>query len=132
MRIADTPPAFCAGCYGQYPDRRHVDFEAAWDGPVFEGEGVHTGDGGARSKLPVGIDDLVICEDCLKSAAKLLGWAGPKAQQKIDDLELRLARSEGYARELNDENEKFREILSTQTRDGLPPKLAEEEEVPAA
>jgi hypothetical protein len=27
-----SPPAACSSCYGQYPQRRHVDFGASWDG----------------------------------------------------------------------------------------------------
>jgi hypothetical protein len=130
VKIANPNPAFCAACYGQYSDRRHVDFEAAWDGPVFEGEGVHTGDGGARSKLPVGIDDLVICEDCLKSAAKLLGWAGPKAQQKIDDLELRLERSERDRRQEAADREALEDIVARREQ-RQPAKAEDPEEIPA-
>ncbi len=63
MRLAETPPRYCASCYGQYPDKRHVDFESAFDGPVFKDKGTN---------YPV--DDLIICEDCLAAAAKKIGY----------------------------------------------------------
>jgi hypothetical protein len=54
---------WCSACFGQYTDRDYIDFEAFFDGPMIEvGEGL---------KQP--IDDLIICETCLKSAAKTIG-----------------------------------------------------------
>lgn len=61
MRFALRPPSYCAACFGQYPDRLHIDFEASWDGPVVE----------VANGLKVTIDDLIICENCLKGAASL-------------------------------------------------------------
>jgi hypothetical protein len=39
MRPPYFPPTMCSACFGQYPDRNHVDFEAAWDGPVINSNG---------------------------------------------------------------------------------------------
>lgn len=58
-----TQGAHCASCYGQYEKRKLVDFDAAYDGPVLDDD-AHR----------VTIDDLVVCEECLGSAARLLGW----------------------------------------------------------
>jgi len=63
----------CAACYGQYTDRRYVDFEAAYDGPVLDGA------------IKVAIDDLVICEHCLQAAAKMIGLV--KAPDLVKALE---------------------------------------------
>jgi hypothetical protein len=64
----------CAACYGQYGDRRYVDFEAAYDGPVLEGA------------IKVAIDDLVICENCLTAAAKMIGLVkAPDLVKALDD-----------------------------------------------
>jgi hypothetical protein len=63
------PPAACASCFGQYPDRRHVDFGAAYDGPFLRGE--------VTGGPTVSIDDLIICEDCLRIAAHELGLVEP-------------------------------------------------------
>lgn len=65
-RIAATPPPYCASCYGAYgPERRYVDFEAAYDGAVVPG---------APANQPV--DDLVLCENCLNEAFTLLDPKG--------------------------------------------------------
>lgn len=72
MKVCDTPPPFCASCYGQYTDLRHVDLEASYDGPVIEG-GVVGPDGEVVSKIPVSIDELILCETCLIEAASLIG-----------------------------------------------------------
>jgi hypothetical protein len=57
MRIAHTPPVACASCFAQYPDKVHVDFESTWDGPVINNDGTN-----------YSVDDLVICEDCMRAA----------------------------------------------------------------
>jgi hypothetical protein len=90
IRLTETPPVRCSSCYGQYPDRTHVDFGAAWDGPVLgEPDGVI---GGARQV----IDDLIICEDCLRDAGRLLGLEDP------GDAARHLAELEGQAEELRE------------------------------
>lgn len=61
MRIAYHPPSMCSACFGQYPERVHVDFEAAWDGPVVNNNGT-----------AYSVDELVICEDCMRAAYELL------------------------------------------------------------
>ena len=70
--VTDTPPALCSSCFGQYPDRQHIDFEASWDGPVVEG-GVAGEDGTVVSRIPVAIDELILCEECVREGARLLG-----------------------------------------------------------
>jgi hypothetical protein len=69
IRLTDTPPAACSSCFGQYPDRRHVDFGASWDGPFLTGQ--------VTGGQAVSIDDLVICDDCLGIAARELGLVEP-------------------------------------------------------
>lgn len=64
MRVASVGPSYCAACFGQKPEVPHIDFEAAYDGPVIE-----VGNG-----IKVTIDDLIICEQCLAVAVKLLGY----------------------------------------------------------
>lgn len=78
MRLLDTP-AHCASCYLQETDVRHVDFGASYDGPVLEGS------------IKVTIDDLVLCENCLRTAVQLLGITGDV--EELQD-ELRLANQE--------------------------------------
>lgn len=69
MRVADTAPAYCSGCFQSKPAERHIDFDVAWDGPTI------------TEAVTVAIDDLILCEDCLKAAAKLIGMADPAADQ---------------------------------------------------
>lgn len=118
MKIAETPPVVCSACYGQYPQRRHVDFDSAWDGPVFNQE-IDTGDGGKRDKIENSIDELVLCENCLADAAKLLGFGGPRALERIEELEGRVEHAEEQARRDQQENQRLREVV------------AKREEVPA-
>jgi len=60
-KIALSPPAVCAACHSAKPHSRHIDYEAVIEGPVLR-------DAGAL----VTIDDLIICEDCIREAAQLL------------------------------------------------------------
>lgn len=91
MKLADTAPAFCAACYGQKPDERHVDFEAAFDGHVVK----PAGDGYDA----VAVDDLVLCEPCLRAAFELLPdleAAGREEalRERVRELERAVDRSE--------------------------------------
>jgi hypothetical protein len=61
-RVASPTPPYCASCFQQPdPEKRCVDFEAAYDGPVIPG-----------TPEPVPVDDLIICESCLLEAFILL------------------------------------------------------------
>jgi hypothetical protein len=61
MHIAEIPPVCCAVCYQQNPDRIHVDTDAAYDGPLLDVSG-------ARHS----VDDIVVCEDCVRAMASML------------------------------------------------------------
>jgi hypothetical protein len=63
MRVALQNPAYCSACFGARPGEKHIDFEAAYDGPVINSD----------AGIKVAIDDLVICEKCLIAAASLIG-----------------------------------------------------------
>lgn len=107
MKLTDIPPYVCSSCGGQYPERRHVDFQAAWDGPTFR-EGVAVAEGDVRTNLTVAIDDLIICENCLRDAGMLVGLDDAHvlhgrfdvAQEKIRDLSERLAGQADYIAKL--------------------------------
>jgi hypothetical protein len=86
MAVHETDtPAFCSACFNQQPDKRHIDFDAAWDGPVID----------AQNGMKQTIDDLVICQVCIESAARILGWV-PASE---DDTSAKLLRLEGELRE---------------------------------
>lgn len=67
IRLADPPPAHCSGCFQQKPHMRHVDFEAAWDGPALPALE------GAVGVVAHHIDELILCEECLTTGARLIG-----------------------------------------------------------
>lgn len=87
-------PMFCASCGSQDPQARYVDFDAAWDGPV-----VNPDDG-----IKMQIDDLVICEGCLKEASRLVGLVDPdqtaetlaRAQQDLIAKEEKITELQRY------------------------------------
>jgi hypothetical protein len=69
--------AYCSSCFASKPQMRHVDLEAYYDGPAIKQE---NGD-------YVGVDDLIICEDCLKSAGLVVDLY-PAAELKTENVEL--------------------------------------------
>lgn len=77
MKLAETPPAACSGCFQAKPEMRHVDFDVAWDGPTVS-DGVMGQDGEVLHTLHASIDDLVLCEDCLRDAGRLVGLTNPE------------------------------------------------------
>lgn len=103
MREALLPPVACAACGGQYPRRRHVDFEVAYDGPTFS-----TNPDDPANPLRVAIDDLVICEDCMEAAANVLGFVKDAALrdenkelgQLLEEREAEIARLNKHVRDL--------------------------------
>jgi hypothetical protein len=105
VKVCDTPPPFCASCYGQYTDLRHVDLEASYDGPVVEG-GIVGEDMQVQDKIKVSIDELVLCETCLSEAAALIGLtsdAGTRMAelaQRNQELEERLTGTQAYIDQL--------------------------------
>lgn len=96
-RLAEMP-MFCASCGSQDPGARYVDFDAAWDGPVVNPE-----DG-----IKMQIDDLVVCENCLKEASALVGLVDPdqvsqtlaRAQQDLIAKEHEIRDLQGYVSRL--------------------------------
>src|SRR5882757_6391471 len=85
MRLSYSAPPACAACYGQDPKARHVDFEAAYDGPVLN----------ATGEAPMQVDDLIICENCVRNAATLVGMieaSDDAAASKIERIERELAQ----------------------------------------
>lgn len=73
--ILRTDVPYCSSCYQAKPGQPHIDFEAAWDGPVL--------DAAAAAQ----IDDLVICADCLDGAARLLGYTRDEDRIRVEQVE---------------------------------------------
>lgn len=87
IHLADTAPAACSCCGQRDLEGLHVDFGAAWDGPM-----IPAPEGVAGGKL-VSIDDLVLCAECVAEGARLLG---------LDDVTALAAKAEGLAGECED------------------------------
>jgi hypothetical protein len=93
--LAAKTPIACAGCFAQYPDRLHVDYRAAFDGPQVPGSG-------PRSPH---ISWVTICEKCLRDGVALLPEEKGRVdalEQRIVDLEEQLKQTEAYADRVED------------------------------
>lgn len=94
--LSTGTPAYCSACFRQDSSKHYVDFDAAVD----RGYGEQN----------VAMDDLIVCEDCLRAGAVLVGMCD--AREFEEDLRgLRLAvdrerkradRSDEYASKLED------------------------------
>lgn len=74
MHFTDIPPVQCSVCFQQQPDLLHVDMDAAYDGPVLDVSG-------ARHS----IDDIIVCETCVRAANSMLPEAR-ELQDRYDTL----------------------------------------------
>ena len=84
-RIAYSNPPVCLACGGAKPHVRHVDFQAAYDGPTFREEGA-----------VVTVDDLMICEDCVREAAELLA-VDPQPMRELElERDRALSAADGW------------------------------------
>lgn len=100
MHIAHQTPVACSSCGGQYPDLQHVDFDAAWDGPVLSDD--------RGNHYPV--DDLIVCEQCVRAAVALLPGQDTR-DGEIVDLKDRLNRAIDYGVRLQDAMSKLQSAL---------------------
>jgi hypothetical protein len=134
-RLHPAGKAFhCANCFGQYLDRRYVEFPAAFDGPVVNQIAVVS----APGVEPVAIDDLVLCEECVKVAAGMLGLERPSdLTQRVLELEAEVEKHR-QAREdsevaLHDMHVAHRSLVrrrfsATRAPENVPDPLAEQAE----
>lgn len=95
LRISDPKPSRCAACFqGAREGVRFVDFDAAIDRGTFVNE---------QNAVLDGIDDLHLCEACVRSATEVLALK-PAVQagqaREIRRLELSVERWQQYARDL--------------------------------
>jgi len=120
-------PIYCSACGCQDREKRHVDFDAACD----RGYGVD-------QAVPISMDDLIICETCLRSAAGLVGMIDDaEPLEKIAVLERRLAEEKKRADKAAAYAERMEQALAARPAPvkvsrprGRPPK-ANQEAVPA-
>lgn len=127
IHLTTTPPVVCSSCGGQYPHRRHVDFGAAWDGPMISL--------GSEEQGIIGhsVDDLIVCEDCLKDAAELVGFGDVTALEESrralvehqNNVGQRLAKALEYVERLEKalaSRESLEEVLRPKRGPGRPRK----------
>lgn len=89
---------YCSACFRQDPEMEYVDLEAYWDGPVLDQD----------SGIKQPIDDLVLCENCLRNAAKLIGMVYDEAIKQenkelgmlIEDQENQIKTKDAAIRDL--------------------------------
>lgn len=94
-RLASRIPRACAACYGQYADRLHVDYAAAFEGALIDPNKPRGGH----------VDWLVICEKCLRNGVALLPEEKGRTEaleQQIADLQAQLAETQAYADKIED------------------------------
>jgi hypothetical protein len=95
-RIADPKPVVCSVCL-QPPMVRdnelvYVDFEVFYDGPVVTRYGERAQDG---QTVAHPVDDMIICEECLRAGAALIGLAdSERAEEELLRLNARIAELE--------------------------------------
>jgi hypothetical protein len=110
-------PIYCSACLGQYPNRRHVDFDAECDRGYAETIVQGKSQGEPISQLPIQMDDLILCEDCLRNGAEVIGMIDGKSleaelealKRKNELLEKRAEKAENYADRLEEGLTKLRE-----------------------
>lgn len=118
MRLTETSPAYCSGCFQAKPGSRHVDFDVAWDGPTVA-EGIAAGDGEITQTVAVTIDDLILCEDCLRAAAALIGLADQEQlAAQVSQLEDGNRNLTERVRGLEDHNKKLVDALDSKPESG--------------
>lgn len=95
MRLAHRTPTKCSGCYTQKLDQAHVDFESAWEGPQVDP---------ANPRSPH-IEWLILCEDCVRTAHRMLpDEVDDRAQlrDEVDTLKAQLAEEQNFSQRLED------------------------------
>lgn len=113
-RLASRLPRACAGCYGQHPDRVHVDFATPIDGPVINVADPRVGR----------VDWVVLCEKCVRLAFELLPEQANERDTLRRERDLAVERrdkAENYASTLEDSLGNIRDARP-EPREDAPPK----------
>lgn len=94
-------PIFCSACFNSQPIR-HVDFDAACDRGY-----------GQDDHIQIAMDDLILCENCVREGAMVLGIEDSRSlkaelqdvKRKLDVKAKLLEKAERYAATLEDLHE---------------------------
>lgn len=94
----------CSSCGGHYPDRVYVDFDAAYDGGTIKLD---------DSTVPYSIDDNIMCEDCVREGAQMIGMVdGEESKARIAELEEQVETRDEL---LKDQDEAIKGLNSANT-----------------
>jgi len=97
FKLSDPKPARCAACFASAdPELRFVDFDCMID------RGTFTDPGGANAVLD-SIDELHLCEPCVRAAAEIIGYKPElhrKQLREIRALDAEAKRWREYAEKL--------------------------------
>lgn len=115
IRLAEPAPPHCSSCFQQKPLMRHVDMGAAWDGPSVPAL-EHT-----VGVIAHHIDDLVLCEDCVRDAGRLLGFGPAEAlAQQLADARLAIDSLHGEVENLREQNRLLTEVRKLRQKARVP------------
>jgi hypothetical protein len=95
IHIAEPPPPRCSGCFAPPTAEKlpFVDLGAAWDGPSIPALE------GTVGVIAHHIDDLILCSECVRNAARLLGLDDvTKLRGVITERDATIERHAGAAR----------------------------------
>jgi hypothetical protein len=112
-------PLYCSACFTWKEDGRYIDFDAACDRGY-----------GNQEAVKVAMDDLILCETCLKHAAGMVDMIDATTQaEHIGSLERRLADEQarceqavGYANRMEEALARRPEPIKVSRPRGRPPK----------
>lgn len=120
---ATGTPVYCSACFNQDPAAQHVDFDAAND----------RGYGESDTGIKVSMDDLILCEHCLRRGAELVGMRDAREleeeltslRRQVDREKHRADAADEYAAKLEDAMDSRPVPVSHPRRRGRPPKDAD-------
>jgi hypothetical protein len=112
-------PVYCSACFNQDPSKDHIDFDAAIDRGY-----------GDDVTQQVAMDDLILCDECVRRGAVLVGMMDAREfQTELDSLRKRYEHEKARADSADDYATKLELALdsrpiavSTPRRRGRPPK----------
>lgn len=124
-RIASRAPVACAACYGQYPERTHIDFRSAIEGaPIND-----------NPRAPR-VDWVTICDQCIRTAFEMLPEQASQRTNLEAQLKAALERAEAaenYASRVEDALSHRPELpTSREPRAPRPPKTSHGTKRPGA
>jgi hypothetical protein len=98
IRETNTP-THCSGCFQQDSKLRYVDFDAACDRGYGDAHGVQ-----------IAMEDLILCENCLRDGAKLVGMEDARVlgerlasvAARLDEETARCEQAANYANRMEE------------------------------